>query len=99
METVGEGSPSSSSALEYKYLSEVVLSRRSLTRANRLRASFGARWSRLGLWIAAGLVAALLLLPPGYLLLRALGESQSAWKTLLRVRKIQIRGRTLWLAL
>ena len=80
-------------------MSEVVHSQRSLTRANRLRAPFGARWSRLGLWIAAGLVAALLLLPPGYLLLRALGESQSAWKTLLRPQTIQILGRTLWLAL
>jgi iron(III) transport system permease protein len=62
-------------------------------------------WSRrwpssptLLLWGFAALVAAILLLPTVYLLVRALGAGAEAWQLLLRWRTAQTLVRTLWLA-
>lgn len=50
------------------------------------------------LWIAAILVALLILLPVSYLLLRALGGGDAAWQALASARTARILGRTVWLA-
>ena len=46
------------------------------------------------IWIPATVVAAALVLPPAYLLLRATGSGAEAWEILFRVRILQILGRT-----
>ena len=48
-------------------------------------------------WIPATVVAAALVLPPVYLLLRATGAGSEAWEILFRVRILEILGRTLLL--
>lgn len=54
--------------------------------------------STLILWVVAGLIAALLLLPIIYLIMRAIGAGEAAWQNLLRARTLQTLARTLWLA-
>ena len=59
----------------------------------------GALMDRLGrppaiIWIPAIVVAAALVLPPAYLLLRATGSGAEAWELLFRVRILEILGRT-----
>jgi len=53
----------------------------------------------LALWVPAALVAAAVLLPPAYLLIRTLGAGPAAWDLIFRARTLQILGRTTWLAL
>ncbi|MFQ5592528.1 MAG: ABC transporter permease [Anaerolineae bacterium] len=55
--------------------------------------------SDLALWSAAALVAAALLLPTGYLLIRAVEAGDVAWQVLFQFRTVAILGRTSWLAL
>jgi iron(III) transport system permease protein len=47
----------------------------------------------------AALVAAALLLPTAYLVIRAAGAGEAAWQNLFRLRTLDIVWRTLWLAL
>ncbi|MCH2517877.1 MAG: iron ABC transporter permease [Dehalococcoidia bacterium] len=49
------------------------------------------------LLLAAGSVAAVLLLSPSYLLIRTLGAGPEAWDLLIRIRVLEILGRTLLL--
>jgi iron(III) transport system permease protein len=56
-------------------------------------------WSSLALWLGAALVAATLLLPTVYLVIRAVEASDSAVQTLSRPRTLQTVIRTAWLAL
>ncbi len=51
------------------------------------------------MWLVAGLVTTALLLPTGYLLIRALGGGETAVRILFRLRTVAILGRTVWLAL
>ena len=46
------------------------------------------------IWIPAIVVAAALVLPPAYLLLRTMGSGAEGWEILLRVRILEILGRT-----
>jgi iron(III) transport system permease protein len=57
------------------------------------------RWGRLALWGPALLVTAAILMPVGYLLLRAAEAGPSAWESMLRFRTLQIMLRTGGLAL
>lgn len=63
------------------------------------RALLHLRWTSLALWGMAALLAAALLLPIAYLVIRALGAGEAAWQSLFRLRTLEIIGRTLWLAL
>ena len=61
--------------------------------------AYGILLDRLGrppaiIWIPATVVAAALVLPPAYLLLRATGAGADGWEILFRVRILQILGRT-----
>jgi len=56
-------------------------------------------WTSLVLWGLAALVAAALLLPLAYLVMRAAGAGEAAWQSLFRPRTLDIVGRTLGLAL
>ena len=61
--------------------------------------AYGILLDRLGrppaiIWIPATVVAAALVLPPVYLLLRATGAGAEGWEILFRVRILQILGRT-----
>lgn len=55
--------------------------------------------STLVLWVPAVVVAAAVLLPSLYLLIRAAGAGTAAWALVFRPRTLEIIGRTLWLAL
>ena len=55
-------------------------------------------WFTWLLWGVGALVAAALLLPVGYLLIRAIGAGEATWQSLLRVRTLETLLRTLWLA-
>ena len=48
-------------------------------------------------WLPASVVGLLLVLPPAYLIFRALGDGGDAWELLVRVRTLEILGRTLLL--
>ncbi len=50
------------------------------------------------LWAAAGLTAAMMLLPIIYLVVRAAGAGEAAWQSLLRVRTLETLWRTVALA-
>lgn len=50
------------------------------------------------LWLAAGAAAGVVLLPPAYLVIRALGADAGAWSALLGDRTLAALGRTLGLA-
>ena len=63
------------------------------------RVSFNVKWTSLGLWAAATLVAAALLLPLAYLLVRTVGAGTEAWEPVFRLRTLETIGRTTWLAL
>lgn len=56
-------------------------------------------WPTLTLWSIGALVAAMLLLPTVYLIVRAVGAGETAWQNLLRLRTLETLARTLWLAL
>ncbi len=55
-------------------------------------------WFTWLLWGVGALVAAALLLPVGYLLIRAIGAGEATWQSLLRVRTLETLLHTLWLA-
>lgn len=55
--------------------------------------------TNLVLWIPAVLVGAVVLLPPVYLVIRALSAGTVAWDVLVRARTLQVLARTVWLAL
>lgn len=63
------------------------------------RLSLSAVSGSLLLWVPAGLVALAVLLPPVYLIIRAVGAGWDAWELVFRVRTLRILGRTTWLAL
>jgi iron(III) transport system permease protein len=66
-----------------------------------VRRPWSGRWPSgptLLLWGFAALVAAILLLPTIYLLVRALGAGAEAWQLLFRWRTAETLVRTLWLA-
>lgn len=67
--------------------------------ARRSRVPIRDAGAPLILWVPAVVVAAAVLLPPAYLLIRALGAGSDVWNLLFRVRTLQILGRTAWLAL
>src|SRR3972149_1529163 len=56
-------------------------------------------WYRLRVLGAAALVAALLLLPAGYLVIRAFDGGQTAWARVIQPGTLAVIGRTAWLAL
>ena len=58
-----------------------------------------AEWYRLGLWAAAAPVAALLVLPAAYLMIRAFDGGQTAWARMIHPGTLAAIGRTAWLAL
>jgi iron(III) transport system permease protein len=49
------------------------------------------------IWIPAGVVGLVLILPPAYLVVRALGDGGGTWELLFRVRTLEILVRTLLL--
>ncbi len=59
----------------------------------------GVSGSTLILWTIGALVAVALLLPTGYLLMRAVDAGAAGWQNLLRPRTLQTLFRTIWLAL
>lgn len=73
---------------------------RAVIRGARLRrAPIPGLGGSLVFWIPAALVAAAVLLPPTYLLVRAAEAGPDAWNLVFRARTLQILGRTAWLAL
>lgn len=73
---------------------------RMVTRGGQLRRPpLPAAAATLALWGPALLVAAAVLLPILYLLIRALEAGPAVWALVFRVRTLQIIARTLWLAL
>ncbi len=54
-------------------------------------------WPSSVVWVPAIVVAAALLLPPIYLVVRTLGAPGDAWEALFRLRVLEILGRTLLL--
>lgn len=58
----------------------------------------GARLGISWLWLLAALAAALVLLPVGYLVLRALGSERGLWNVLLQPGALSTLLRTAWLA-
>ncbi|RIK29085.1 MAG: iron ABC transporter permease [Chloroflexi bacterium] len=66
--------------------------------STRFGRSLQLRWPALLLWGVGVLVAAALLLPSFYLILRAVDAGEAAWQNLLRFRTLETLARTLWLA-
>jgi len=64
-----------------------------------MRIFFNVKWASLGLWVPAILVAAALLLPMAYLLIRTVEAGPEVWGLMFRFRTLEIIGRTAWLAL
>ena len=54
-------------------------------------------WPSAVVWVPAIAVAAALLLPPVYLIVRTLGDAGDAWEALFRLRVLEILGRTILL--
>lgn len=77
----------------------LVIRRTLGTREIRVPSFLRIEWPRLALWGGAILVGSALLLPIGYLLIRALDDGQAAWGLMFRLRTLAILGRTAWLAL
>lgn len=76
------------------------MAQRSLPRVGRPRGGGGSPPTAPALlWVPAGLIVALMLLPIAYLVLRALGAGQETWQLLFRARTLEIFLRTAGLSL
>ncbi|MDQ3249993.1 MAG: iron ABC transporter permease [Chloroflexota bacterium] len=75
-----------------------IIDKRTIAQTLRPQTMLASNWFTWLLWGVGALVAAALLLPAGYLLMRAIGAGEAAWQGLLRVRTLETLLRTLWLA-
>jgi len=75
-----------------------IIDKRTIAQTLRPQTMLASNWFTWLLWGVGALVAAALLLPAGYLLMRAIGAGEAAWQGLLRVRTLETLLRTLWIA-